>query len=222
MNRLRIATIAALVLAFAVAGAQAQERALLSAVTGKVEIQNPGEQAWRPASPGMEVPIRATISTGFSGHAVLRLGASTLTVAPLTRLRIDELSMRNKVVSTRLSMPVGRIRVEVKSIGGTSNDFSVRGPVSTAAVRGTGFETDGVLISVFEHVVAFYSESGIGRNVGAGESALSIGGGTPSGGAELREADTTVNPYTSLAGAGGLTGGLPGLGFGSITVNYAP
>ncbi|MGO8693783.1 MAG: FecR domain-containing protein [Rectinemataceae bacterium] len=221
MKRIKIASIVALTLVFAVGEVQAQDhRAVLSAVTGKVEIQNPGEQSWHPASAGMEVAIRATISTGFGGRAILRIGDSTLTVAPLTRLRIDELSMGNNVALTRLAMPVGRIRVEVKSIAGIKNDFSVKSPLATAAVRGTGFDTDGELIRVFEHIVVFYSQSGIGRKVGEGESALSTDGGSPSGGADRREADTTVNPYTSLTGVGGLGGGLPGLGYGNITVSW--
>jgi hypothetical protein len=220
MKQIRMATIVALALVFAVAALGAQDRAVLSTVTGKVEIQNPGEQAWRAASAGMEVPIRATISTGFGGRAVLRIGDSTLSVAPLTRLRIDELSVQNKVARTRLNMPVGRIRVEVKSIAGTANDFTVKSPLSTAAVRGTGFETDGELIRVFEHIVAFYSQSGVGIDVGAGESALAADGGSPAGGAERREFGTSVDPHTSLTGAGGLGGGLPGLGYGGITVSW--
>lgn len=220
MNRIAIAAFAAAALLVAVVGLGAQESAVLSSVSGKVELQNPGEKAWRPARAGMEVPIRATISTGFNGRAVLKIGASALTVEALTRLRIDELATQNKVATTRLSMPVGRIRVEVKSVGDISNDFRIRTPLSTAAVRGTGFETDGELIRVFEHVVAFYSQSGIRMNVGAGESASVVGGGYPSGGAERRETEITVNPYTSPTLSGGPRGGLPGPGFGSITVNW--
>jgi hypothetical protein len=205
---------------FAVVEVEAQGRAVLSTVTGKVEIQNPGEKAWLAASTGMEVPIRATISTGFGGYAVLQIGASSLKVGPLTRLRIDELSADNNVASTRMSMPVGRIRAVVKSSTGIKNDFTVRSPLSTAAVRGTDFETDGALVSVFERVVAFYSQSGIVRDISEGETGLSTDGGSPSGGADGRETLTTVNPYTSLTGSGGLGGGLPGLGFGNITVNW--
>jgi hypothetical protein len=220
MKRIATATLVALALVLAVVTSGAQNRAVLSTVTGKVEIQNPGERAWRAASAGMDVPIRATISTGFSSRAVLTLGASTLSVGPLTRLRIDELSTQNNVARTSLSMPVGRIRAEVKSSSGIKNDFTVKSALSTAAVRGTGFETDGALISVFERIVAFYSESGIGRDVGEGETGLSTGGGSPSGGADQRDAGTLVNTSTSLTGGGSLGGGLPGLGYGDITVTW--
>jgi len=206
--------------ALAVVHVGAQNRAVFRAVTGKVEIQNPGEQTWGPASAGMEVPIRATISTGFGGGAVLELGATTLTVRQLTRLRIDELSTQNNVTRTNLVMPVGRIRADVKSTAGTSTDFKLRSPVSTAAVRGTGFETDGSLLSVFESIVTFLSESGISTNVHTGETGVSDGGGSPSGGANQREANTGVDTNTSLTGSGGIGGGEPGLGIGTITVNW--
>jgi len=142
MKRIGIAILIALAFVFAVFEVGAQSRAVFKTVTGKVEIQNPGEQAWGPASVGMEVPIKATISTGFGGGAVLEVGASTLTVRQLTRLRIDDLSTQNKVTKTNLTMRVGRIRAEVKSTAGTATDFKLRSPVSTAAVRGTGFETE--------------------------------------------------------------------------------
>jgi len=219
MKRIGIAIVIAL-LVFAVVQVGAQNRAVFRTVTGKVEIQNPGGQAWAPAAVGMEVPIKATISTGFGGGAVLELGATTLTVRQLTRLRIDELSTQNKVTQTNLTMPVGRIRADVKATTGNATDFKLRSPVSTAAVRGTGFETDGSLLRVFESIVAFLSESGIGINVGTGETGLTADGGTPSGGVRQREANTGVDPYTSLTEGGGVGGGQPGLGVGTITVHW--
>jgi hypothetical protein len=219
MKRIVIAIVIALFV-LAVVDVGAQSRAAFRTVTGKVEVQNPGETAWLPASAGMEVPIKATISTGFGGGAVLELGASTLTVRQLTRLRIDQLSIQNKVTTTNLVMPVGRIRADVKAAPGTTTDFKLRSPVSTASVRGTGFETDGAYLSVFEAVVAFLSESGISINVGTGETGLIADGGSPSGGAGQREANTGVDPYTSQTGGGGTGNGEPGLGAGTIKVSW--
>jgi len=220
MKRIAIAITVALVLVLGVFEAGAQARAVLSNISGKVQIQNPGETAWQAATEGMEVPVKATISTGFDGRAVLKLGASTLAVRPLTRLRIDELSTQNKVTKTTLAMPVGRIRAEVKSTDGTKNDFTVRSALSTAAVRGTGFETDGVHLTVFESIVAFLSQSGISINVHNGETGVSSGGDTPSGGADQQEHDTGVDTNPSGTEGGGLGGGLPGHGVGTITVTY--
>jgi hypothetical protein len=213
-------TVFALALVLAVLDLGAQS-AVLRTVKGKVEIQNPGEQTWQAASSGMEVPTRATISTGFGGSAVLEMGASTLTVHPLTRLRIDELTTQNSVARTNLFMPVGRIRAEVKSAKGTASDFTVRSPEATAAVRGTGFESDGVHLQVFESVVTFSSQSGISMNVHEGETCMSDGGGSPKGGADEREGNTAVDSSTSLTGAGGIgRGSSTGLGIGTITVKF--
>jgi hypothetical protein len=219
MRRTSIAIVVAFVVFLAGLEVGAQARATFRTVTGKVEVQVPGA-AWKPATSGMEVPVRATISTGFGGGAVLDLGSSTLTVRQLTRLRIDELSTQNNVTKTDLSMPVGRIRAEVKSTAGTTTDFKLRSPISTAAVRGTGFETDGTLLSVFEAIVAFLSESGVGVNVATGETGVTYDGGAPSGGAGQRDANTGVDPYTSLTGGGGTGNGDPGLGVGTITVSW--
>lgn len=215
-----VAITVALVLVLGVFEAGAQARAVLSNISGKVQIQNPGETTWLTATEGMEVPVKATISTGFDGRAVLKLGASTLAVRPLTRLRIDELSRQNNVTKTSLAMPVGRIRAEVKSTDGTKNDFTVRSALSTAAVRGTGFETDGVHLTVFESIVAFLSQSGISINVHNGETGVSSGGDSPSGGADQLELNTGVDTNPSETGEGGLGGGLPGHGVGTITVTY--
>ncbi len=218
MKRIGIAIIIALSV-LAVIDVGAQSRAVFQTVKGKVEIQNPGERTWRPASAGMEAPVKATISTGFGGSAVLELGNSILTVRQLTRLRIDELSTEDNVTRTNLTMPVGRIHAKIKSAGATRGDFKIRSPLSTAAVRGTDFETDGARLVVFESIVAFLSESGIGINVHGGETGVTGDGGSPSGGTVQREANTAVNPYTSPTG-GGIGGGAPGLGVGVITVKW--
>ena len=215
MKRIGIAIVIALALILAVVAAGAQSLASFTTVTGKVEVQNPGEQAWQAAAAGMDVPVRTTISTGFSSRATLQLGASTLMVRPLTRLRIDVLSTQDKVTRTYLSMPVGRIRADVKSTGGTKNDFSVHSAIATTSVRGTGFDTDGVSVYVYEGSVIFSSQSGISRIVHAGETGVSTGGDPPLAGSSQREINTAVNPYTGLDGLGG---GLPGLGYGRIIV----
>ena len=65
-----------------------QNTTVVRRVVGKVEIQRPGE-AWLPAAAGMELPLKATISTGFNSQAVLEIGSSVLTLRALTRIRID-------------------------------------------------------------------------------------------------------------------------------------
>jgi hypothetical protein len=170
----------------------------------------------------MELPPGATISTGFNSQAVVELGGSVLTLRALTRIRVDELQVREGVAITGLSMPVGRIRAEVRGVEGLRTDFSVRGPVSTAAVRGTGFDEDGSTLSCFQDTASFENQAGIPTQVSEGETGQIAGLRRPSGGASQRLKNTTVSPYTKGADerAGGITGFRDELGTGTILIRW--
>lgn len=213
--------LALLIIILAAGTAFSQNTAVVRRIVGKVEIQQPG-QAWLPAAVGMELPLRATISTGFNSQAVLEVGSSVLTLRALTRIRIDELQVRDNVAVTGLSMPVGRIRAEVRSTEGLSTDFRVRSPVSTAAVRGTGFDNDGSILYCFEDTASLENEAGIGTEVSKGETGKISGLRPPSGGAPQRLKNTTVSPYTKGADerSGGISGYDDELGTGRIVVNW--
>jgi len=191
------ALLVVLLLAAALAGAQTQARVRSS--TGKVEILG-AQQAWVPVKPGMILGLGTTISTGFNSTAVLELGASVLQVKPLTRLRLNELVAREGTVTTDLFLQVGKIRAEVKSAEGLAQDFKVKSPVSTAAVRGTGFEYDGYELYVFEGTVTYTNQTGQSRSYSPGEQGGSDGYDTPSDAEQELLDDFGVNPYTPGAG----------------------
>jgi hypothetical protein len=170
----------------------------------------------------MLLALGATISTGFNSTAVLELGSSVLQVRPLTRLRLDQLLAREKTVSTELFLQVGKIRAEVKSAEGLSQDFKVRGPVSTAAVRGTGFEYDGYELYVFEGTVSYTNLTGQSRSYSPGEQGGSDGYSPPSEAEQQLASDSTVNPYTPGAGNQETTVSTTKPTTGSITVTIRP
>ena len=184
-------------LAAALSGAQAQAR--VRSFAGKVEILG-AQQAWVPVKPGMSLGLGTTISTGFNSTAVLELGSSVLMVRPLTRLRLNELVARQGTVTTELFLQVGKIRAEVKSAEGLAQDFKVKSPVSTAAVRGTGFEYDGYELYVFEGTVTYSNLTGQSRSYSPGEEGGSDGYDTPSEAEQQLLSDFGVNPYTPGAG----------------------
>jgi hypothetical protein len=99
-----------------------------------------------------------------------------LEVSQLTRLTLEELVEREGTLSTNVFVPVGRVRATVSTAEGRSADFRVRGPLSTAAVRGTGFETNGWQLSVTEGVVEFANALGEGRNISPGQVSVTTGG----------------------------------------------
>lgn len=155
------------------------QQAVIREVSGKVEYRL-GTGAWRPADVGKELALNATISTGFGASAVIRIGdaanGSVLEVSQLTRLTLEELIEQEGTMSTNVFVPVGRVRATVSTSEGRSADFRVRGPLSTAAVRGTGFETNGWQLSVTEGVVEFANALGEGRAVSPGQISVTTGG----------------------------------------------
>jgi len=212
-------SIALLLLGAALAGAQSQAR--VRSFSGKVEVLG-ARQAWVPVSVGTILALGTTISTGFNSSAVLELGSSVLMVRPLTRLRLDQLLAREKTVSTELFLQVGKIRAEVKSAEGLTQDFKIKGPVSTAAVRGTGFEYDGYELYVFEGTVSYTNLTGQSRSYAPGEQGGSDGYSPPSDGEQGLASNATVNPYTPGAGNQETTTVVTRPTTGSITVTIRP
>jgi hypothetical protein len=192
-----ISLLALLLLAASLAGAQTQ--ALVKSFTGKVEILT-AKQAWAPVRSGMSLALGTTISTGFNSTAVLELGPSVLQVKPLTRLRIDELVAKEGTVKTDLFLQVGKVRAEVKTAAGLTQDFKVKSPVSTAAVRGTGFEYDGYDLYVFEGTVTYSNLTGQSRSYSSGEQGSTEGYDTPADSEEELQSDFGVDPYAPGAG----------------------
>jgi hypothetical protein len=196
-------------------------------VKGKVEYQLPGE-SWKTASVGTAVPTGAQISTGFRSEATLEIDTAILEIKPLTRMRIDELVEREGLVSTGLFLKVGRVRADVKKLEGLQNEFRLESTVSTAAVRGTSFEYDGVNVRVFTGSVWLANRFNIGTLVSAGGRGSAFGNGPPRGGIGARENELMIvlSPLPAFSGIEGLPSRLPpplqGLEYGSIaiTVNY--
>jgi hypothetical protein len=100
-----------------------------------------------------------------------------------------------------LNLNVGRMSARVRSSDGRTQDFQVRSPVSTAAVRGTDFEFDGAELIVQEGEVAFMNNYGQQRRVRGGEKSSTDGEpGGPSDPAD--EAEDENSTSTDPIGAG--------------------
>jgi hypothetical protein len=201
-----------------------QSEAVIEEITGKVEIKPP-QLGWAPARAGMAVSLGTVISTGFNSRAVLDLGPSVLRVDPLTRLRIDELIEREGTVSTELFLRVGKVNTEVKSISGVVQNFKLRSPVSTAAVRGTEFDYSGYDLYVYDGKVTYENLTGQDRTYAQREGGETSGTDTPSSGQRFKETESTVEHHAIGAG-GRITEGLAGasdlVSTGSVTVIVPP
>jgi hypothetical protein len=108
-------------------------------------------------------------------------------VKQLTRMRLDELVRRDGVLETKLNLRVGRVKAQIKAEEGLRNDFQLRSPVSTAAVRGTEFDFDGVNLRVLAGTMALANAFNQSANVSAGEITSTDGFTVPPAGVEALE-----------------------------------
>ncbi|MFP4566940.1 MAG: hypothetical protein ACLFNX_10605 [Spirochaetaceae bacterium] len=201
-------------------GAVAQQAAVFENVSGKVEIRPPGG-AWRTAEEGEQIPLNATVSTGFGSEATLALGRSTVTMKALSRMTVEELVEREGVSQSSTRVNVGRVSARVRSAEGVRTDFQIRGPISTASVRGTGFDFDTVRLFVTENEVELTNLLEQRRTVYEGQSA-GTGGydypANPERGLISRTGTDTTTGAVSTGGSQARRGGAGGRGLASILV----
>ena len=122
-------------------------------VQGKVEIKEAGSPDWKNAVAGDSLTNGTIISTYFKSAAIISLGASQLTVRPLTMLTLEELVLRENSEETSLYLRSGRIQADINQPTGLQIDFSVRSAYGSASVRGTSFVFDGRYLWVDNGIV---------------------------------------------------------------------
>ena len=135
--------------------AQQPVQAVIKELAGTVEIKYAGSEIWEAASRGQTLAGDTTISTGFRSTAVITIGDSILTVRPLTRLTLTELTRNQDNEKVELNLQSGRVKADVKPPEGGKTEFVVKSPNSTSSVRGTVFEFDTINIEVYEGTVQF-------------------------------------------------------------------
>ena len=153
-----------LLLALAAAG----EDATFSELSGKVEYQAPGG-TWKAAKLGDRIGAGVLVSTGFKSTAQLKIGATTITVKPVTRLTLQELVKTEGGTQTKLYLLSGKVKADVPPQPGQTTDFKITSPTATASVRGTSFEFDGFNLIVDRGSVRLSTPSQQYRYVSAGE-----------------------------------------------------
>lgn len=136
-------------------------------VNGKVEFQDKAG-AWKSLKAGDALISGTMISTGFKSEATVKLGASILTIKPLTRMTLTQLVEKEDTVDTELYLEVGNVKAEVNSLNNKKNGFTVKSPVATASVRGTVFEIGDKLV-ILQGSVQFVTPLGQTRTGSAGQ-----------------------------------------------------
>jgi len=188
-----------------------QLQAVIKEVSGKVEIRVPAK-GWVSATEGMEISKGTIISTGFKSQTLLDLGSSNLYVKQLTRMSLDELTQQEGIVTTGLFLRVGKVKAKVKTAAGLQHNFTLKSPISTAAVRGTEFDYTGPKLFVYvdedgdeKSAVIFTNLFNQNRTVRGGESSGTSGSSRPKNTEGSRQENSSVNPFTS--GRGSITSG---------------
>lgn len=167
------------------------QTATIESIAGRVEIR-PLNGDWVPAAVGAVVAGGDTISTGFGSSATMNVGSSTVTVTPLTRLTLEELIQRGDTQETRLFLQVGKVQADVRTAEGLSHDFQLRSASTTASVRGTSFEFDGISVRGFTGEVQVSNLAGHGRRVIRGERVTAEGVSAPVPAEQERERQAEV------------------------------
>ena len=144
---------------FCAAAAFAQN-GVITELSGTVELKRAGQAAFIAGKVGDPVARDTIISTGFKSTALVTVGSSIITVRPLTRLSLSELSSSAGTETINVNLQAGRVRVDVSPPAGTRTTMEVRGPNATASVRGTILEVDTRNLEVLEGVVHYKGNRG--------------------------------------------------------------
>lgn len=154
-------------------------------VKGKVEIQK--GSTWKALAKGDVVKKGDVISSGFKSEAVIKLGESTLTLKPLSRLTLEQLADIGGNHKTQVYLDVGSIKANVKATKDRKVGFTVKSPVATASVRGTDFEmsrkrlrvNSGDVVMTRPLPKAIAGEEKPGKNDNVEQDALNTNGAGP-------------------------------------------
>ena len=159
MNRYKMVCAVLLFFGIGVSAMFAQQ-AVLQEMNGTVEIKQAGSASWEPAVQGQRIAVDTVVSTGFKSTALIRLGNSLLTVRPLTRLSVTEISDRAGTETIAVSLQNGRMRTDANPPAGSKQSFNVHTPSATASTRGTVFEIGVYELWVMEGAIAYEGTTG--------------------------------------------------------------
>lgn len=125
---------------------------------------------WNQLRSGMGLPVGAKVSTGADSTVVLKIDDHTVTIKPLSMMKIYENSVKKEERNTRIGLRRGSIRARVSREKRIRTTFKVSTPVATSSVRGTEEEisygpNNGMVVRVIEGNVWGANKNGIRKIV---------------------------------------------------------
>ncbi len=91
---------------------------------------------WVPLAAGAALAVGTKVSTGVRSTAVLKINRHTLTVQPLTIMKISTSVETDKSSTTNIGLRRGSVRAKVDENARIKTVFKVSTPVATSSVRG--------------------------------------------------------------------------------------
>lgn len=110
--------------------------AIVAAGNDDVEIVR-GDKTTVPALVGAVLKKGDSVTTGYTSTVMLDFGYATLTVTPITQLRIDEFTNKENIAKTQLYLRIGTVQARVRNVPAIRSDFSVSTPTANASIRGS-------------------------------------------------------------------------------------
>ncbi len=107
----------------------------VSSVKGRVSYKS--GRVWKPLRAGMKLQEGSKISTGVRSVAVIRLDDHSVTVKPLTMIKIYENNVSKKSSTNRIGLRRGGVRASISRKRRVRTVFRISTPVATSSVRGT-------------------------------------------------------------------------------------
>ena len=210
-------------LAIAVIFTAYSQTGVIRELTGEVEIKPAGASAFVPAQSGAQVAQDTIISTGFRSTAIVVVGVTTITVRPLTRLSLAEISSTAGTENLNVNLQAGRVRVDVKPPAGTKANTTVQSPSATASVRGTVLDMDAYNLEVIEGKVLFKGSDGILVSVLGGTKSTVSSEGSAQNPIDLAKDNLMPSGPVGKGAAGETTGGAsdaPVIGDIGLDINW--
>lgn len=104
-------------------------------VKGTAAYKTAGQ--WTPLQAGTVLAVGTKVSTGVRSNVVINVNRHTVTVYPLTIMKISESMETNKKSTTQIGLRRGVVRTKIAHDARIKTVFKVSTPVATSSVRGS-------------------------------------------------------------------------------------
>ncbi len=128
-------TLITLAISFCILTAASAFDATVISAKGKAEVLK-GE-SWVSLKAGSSISKGDVIQTGFKSEVILKLKETVVTVAPLSRITMEQLAEKKDKDESKIFLDTGSLKSDIKKSENRRVGFQVRSPVATASVRGT-------------------------------------------------------------------------------------